>query len=345
MGGPSIRLQEIDDLRARLAASGGARDEPAGRRGSGRIPRAGERRRTSPACRAVPVFASGPCRSQDLPGGLTNRILRVTTGDGGTYVARLSQPGRLPALRRPRRRGARQPRRRARRRRARRRRPGRRRARAAPASSSSAWLPAGPGRRADLADEANLARLAATCRRLHAGPRFARDFDMFALQRRYLADRARTGPPAAARGTRSSCRRSSRIRRALAVRPVPTVPCHNDLLPAQRARRRRPALDHRLRVRRQQRPLLRARQHLERGLPRPPACSSRSSPPTCGRPRRALVARARLLGLMSKYGWTLWASIQDGVSGRRLRLLVLGDGEVRAGGGRVRRPRPAPAAG
>ncbi len=26
------------------------------------------------------------------------------------------------------------------------------------------------------------------------------------------------------------------------------------------------------------------------------------------------VARARLLGVMSKYGWTLWASIQDGIS-------------------------------
>jgi thiamine kinase-like enzyme len=33
-----------------------------------------------------------------------------------------------------------------------------------------------------------------------------------------------------------------------------------------------------------------------------------------GRPRRSKVARARLLGLMSKYGWTLWASIQDAVS-------------------------------
>ena len=33
-----------------------------------------------------------------------------------------------------------------------------------------------------------------------------------------------------------------------------------------------------------------------------------------GRPRRNKVARARLWGLMSKYGWTLWASIQDGVS-------------------------------
>ena len=33
-----------------------------------------------------------------------------------------------------------------------------------------------------------------------------------------------------------------------------------------------------------------------------------------GRPLRHKVARARLWGLMSKYGWTLWASIQDGVS-------------------------------
>ena len=33
-----------------------------------------------------------------------------------------------------------------------------------------------------------------------------------------------------------------------------------------------------------------------------------------GRPRPSKVARARLWGLMSKYGWTLWGSIQDGIS-------------------------------
>ena len=33
-----------------------------------------------------------------------------------------------------------------------------------------------------------------------------------------------------------------------------------------------------------------------------------------GAPLCNKVARARLWGLMSKYGWTLWASIQDGVS-------------------------------
>ena len=40
---------------------------------------------------------------------------------------------------------------------------------------------------ADLDDEAQLTRLAGVCRRLHAAPRFASDFDMFAIQQRYLA--------------------------------------------------------------------------------------------------------------------------------------------------------------
>ena len=59
---------------------------------------------------------------------------------------------------------------------------------------------------------------------------------------------------------------------------------------------------------------------------------------------RHKVARARLLGLMSKYGWTLWASIQDVGQPDRLRLLVLGHGEVRPRGRRVRRPGLRPAA-
>ena len=33
-----------------------------------------------------------------------------------------------------------------------------------------------------------------------------------------------------------------------------------------------------------------------------------------GRPRPVQIARARLFGLVAKYGWTLWASIQDSVS-------------------------------
>ena len=62
---------------------------------------------------------------------------------------------------------------------------------------------------------------------------------------------------------------------------------------------------------------------------------------------RHRVARARLWGLMSKYGWTLWGSIQDCCQRARLRLLGLGDGEVRPRGRGVRRSglRAAPGGG
>ncbi len=39
---------------------------------------------------------------------------------------------------------------------------------------------------ADLDDEQMLRRVAEACRRLHSGPRFVNDFDMFDIQRRYL---------------------------------------------------------------------------------------------------------------------------------------------------------------
>ncbi len=34
----------------------------------------------------------------------------------------------------------------------------------------------------------------------------------------------------------------------------------------------------------------------------------------CGRPLRSRIARARLLGLAGKYGWTLWGAIQNAAS-------------------------------
>jgi thiamine kinase-like enzyme len=33
-----------------------------------------------------------------------------------------------------------------------------------------------------------------------------------------------------------------------------------------------------------------------------------------GRPRRSMIARARLFGMVSMYGWTLWGAIQNGAS-------------------------------
>jgi thiamine kinase-like enzyme len=73
------------------------------------------------------------------------------------------------------------------------------------------------------------ARIAATLRVLHAGPRFRRDVDMLGLARAYQTLAARRGFAVPA----SWPRRLPTIRRigaALAARPLPTVPCHNDLL-------------------------------------------------------------------------------------------------------------------
>jgi thiamine kinase-like enzyme len=92
------------------------------------------------------------------------------------------------------------------------------------------------------------------------------------------------------------------------MRPMPTVPCHNDLLPAN-------VLDDGRRL------WIVDYEYAGNGDPwfeLGNAWSEASLPADLleplvtaylGRPSPALVARARLLGLMSKYGWTLWASI------------------------------------
>ena len=45
-----------------------------------------------------------------------------------------------------------------------------------------------------------------------------------------------------------------------------------------------------------------------------PSSSRNWSWPTTAAPSRSHLARARLWALMSQYGWTLWASIQDSTS-------------------------------
>jgi len=83
----------------------------------------------------------------------------------------------------------------------------------------------------DFGDAELLARAAEACRRLHAGPRFVGDFDMFERQARYRATVRERGfalPPAY--DDHAAAWESAR--RALAVRPRPTLPCNNDLLAA-----------------------------------------------------------------------------------------------------------------
>jgi thiamine kinase-like enzyme len=165
---------------------------------------------------------------------------------------------------------------------------------------------------ADLSDPIVLARVAASVRRLHAGPAFGTDFDMFEMQRRYLQIVQREGfrlPPRYL----DFLPRVEQIRQALAVLPEPSVPCNNDLLAAnfiddgeqiwlidyEYSGNNDPCFEL-------------GNLWSESTLPEdllPELVTA-----YYGRRRADRVARARLLGLMSKYGWTLWASIQAGAS-------------------------------
>ena len=138
-------------------------------------------RTSTPCFDQTASLAAQPRTVTELPGGLTNRNYKVTTPDG-TFVARISSGGsELLAIDRDY--------------------EYRNSVTAAAAGAGRAGRrvpPPGPpaGHRllegrtltaADVADAGNIPRIAAACRRLHDGGRFGNDFDMFDIQRRYLA--------------------------------------------------------------------------------------------------------------------------------------------------------------
>ena len=84
---------------------------------------------------------------------------------------------------------------------------------------------------ADFADPGVLTRAADACRRLHAGPRFTGDFDMFQRQATYRQTVSERGFPLPPTYDDHADDWES-VRRALAAHPRPTVPCNNDLLAA-----------------------------------------------------------------------------------------------------------------
>ena len=257
------------------------------------------------------VLAGRSWRVSSLPGGLTNTNLRVTTDDGREpaldLVVRCSQPGaELLGIDRD-----------------------AERANTAAAAEAGVAAPVVEYRRdlgmlvieyldattlndASFADGAVLARAAEAVRRLHAGPRFTGDFDMFARQAAYLrtiADRGLALPPA----YRSYADAWEQVRRALAVAPRPTVPCNNDLLAAN-------FLDDGERVR------LIDYEYSGNNE----ACFELGNTATeCGftpeqtaawveayfdAPTAADLARVRLQALCSCYGWSLWGFIQAAAS-------------------------------
>jgi len=154
--------------------------------------------------------------------------------------------------------------------------------------------------------------IAEACRRLHGARRFRDDFDMFETQPRYLWI-------VQERGFRLPDRylefapHANAIREAFVVRQETTVPCNNDLLAEnfiltpdgfrlidyEYSGNNDPCFE-----------LGNVWSESNLSL----AQLEDLVAAYYGRPLRHKVARARLWGLMSKYGWTLWASIQDGVS-------------------------------
>ncbi|HEX7472357.1 MAG TPA: choline/ethanolamine kinase family protein [Candidatus Limnocylindrales bacterium] len=174
------------------------------------------------------------------------------------------------------------------------------------------WLPGRTMSNDAFAEPGMAERLAGALRRLHAGPRFRDDFDIFRLSERYLGlcdERSIRVPD----GYRTLFHEVGRIEAAFALSPVATVPCHNDLL---------------------------AENYLDDGTDLRIVdyeYSGNNDPTfelgnTCqelgwddarvmalcgayfGAVTPAALARVRLNMIMSDVGWTLWAAIQARIS-------------------------------
>jgi thiamine kinase-like enzyme len=169
---------------------------------------------------------------------------------------------------------------------------------------------------ADFADPAVMARAADACRRLHAGPRFVNDFDMFARQAGYLATVRERGFPLPATYD-DHADAWAQVRRALAVSPRPTVPCNNDLLAANYLDDDRKGHSQIWLI------------DYEYSGNNEAAFELGNTSTECnftpeqteawveayfGTPTRADLARVRLQALCSEYGWALWGFIQASTS-------------------------------
>jgi thiamine kinase-like enzyme len=254
----------------------------------------------------IPTLAGQPRTIEDLSGGLTNRNVKVAT-PAGVYVARCTDlnADKLEIDREAEYRNSRA------------------------AEEAGVGAPVFDYRsdlgvlvigfingqtlgREDFDRTGMIQRIAAACRKLHSGPRFVSDFNMFERQQGYLQTVQREGyriPDDYFDHTE----RVDAIRKALVVRDEGTVPCNNDLL---------------------------AENFVDDGQKiwlidyeysgNNDACFEMGNVwAECrldldqleelvtsyyGRPRRSRLARARLQGVVGQYGWTLWGAIQHAVS-------------------------------
>jgi thiamine kinase-like enzyme len=174
------------------------------------------------------------------------------------------------------------------------------------------WLPGRTMSNAAFGEPGMPERIAATLRRLHAGPRFRDDFDMFRLTEFYLrvVDERDIAIPD---GYRERATAVAAIERALAAHPMTTVPCHNDLLAENYLDdgERLWIVDYEYSGNNDSTfELGNTAQELGFDEARQEAlCRA-----YFGEASPALLARMRLQMVMSDVGWTLWAAIQAWVS-------------------------------
>jgi thiamine kinase-like enzyme len=254
----------------------------------------------------VPSIAARPRTVTELPGGLTNRNFKISTING-TFVARVaSGGGELLAIDRQN--------------------EYRNSMRAAAAGVGAPVIEYQPsvgvlvlkfleGRtlaNADIAEPGRLRRIAGACRQLHGADRFDGDFDMFEIQRRYRSVVAERGIVIPA-GYDDLMDKFDAAARALAVRDEGTVPCNNDLLAANFIEDGEKIwlIDYEYSGNNDA--------CFELGNIWGECQLSDEALATLiaeyyGRPLRNKIARAMLLGLAGKYGWTLWGAIQAAVS-------------------------------
>ena len=164
----------------------------------------------------------------------------------------------------------------------------------------------------DILNPANALRIGAVCRKLHAGPRFVNDFNMMQLQPHYLSIVQQRGFRLPDRYL-DFTEQTHAIAQALAVQHVATVPCNNDLLAANfiDAGDQLWLIDYEYSGNND--PFFEIGNIWSEATGNPDDLERLVSS-YIGHTSQSLTARARLWGLMSKYGWMLWASIQDGSS-------------------------------
>jgi thiamine kinase-like enzyme len=159
-----------------------------------------------------------------------------------------------------------------------------------------------------FADPAVMARAAESCRRLHAGPAFLGEFDMFRRQRGYLSIVRERGFQLP-KGYHDWAEHFERLRRVWEATAMPSVPCNNDLLAAN-------FIDDGERV------WLIDYEYSGNGdvcfelgstvseCEFTPEMTEAWTETYFGRATPALIARVQLGALLAQYGWSLWAFIQ-----------------------------------